>query len=60
MTVGAAVSFHHLSLLTLGFRVLAFGDGVSPPKIVMTWLTGAFYVGNGWLTGGCWDYEIDS
>ena len=19
-------------------------------------LTGAFYVGNGWVAGGCWDY----
>ena len=19
------------------------------------WLTGAFYVGNGWVAGGCWD-----
>jgi hypothetical protein len=22
----------------------------------MTILTGAFYVGNGWVSGGCWDY----
>ena len=21
-------------------------------------LTGAFYVGNGWVAGGCWDDEI--
>ena len=23
-------------------------------------LTGAFYVGNEWVAGGCWDYEFDS
>ena len=22
---------------------------------VVWWLTGAFYVGNGWVAGGCWD-----
>ena len=24
------------------------------------WLTGAFYVGNGWVAGGCWDDDITS
>ena len=23
-------------------------------------LTGAFYVGNGWVAGGCWDDDITS
>ena len=24
------------------------------------YLTGAFYVGNGWVAGGCWDDDITS
>jgi len=23
-------------------------------------LTGAFYAGNGWVAGGCWDDELDT
>jgi hypothetical protein len=29
-------------------------------EITKPFLTGAFYVGNGWENGGCWDDEIDS
>ena len=31
-----------------------------PTEFTHYQLTGAFYVGNGWVAGGCWDDEINS
>jgi len=37
-----------------------FQVGTDVVLIAMAILTGAFYVGNGWVAGGCWDDEITS
>ena len=35
--------------------------GIFPPKTkIYELLIGAFYVGNGWVAGGCWDDDITS
>ena len=34
--------------------------GYSPPKKIYELLTGAFYLENGWVAGGCWDDDITS
>ena len=36
------------------------GWGEYTPNYLQVRLTGAFYAGNGWVAGGCWDDDITS
>ena len=41
--------------------LITIKHGIFPPKTkIYELLIGPFYVGNGWVAGGCWDDDITS
>ena len=50
------MTFHILGISSSQLTNPYFSEGLKPPtSLPFQQLTGAKYVGNGWVAGGCWD-----